>query len=113
MSDKPPHSLIRRLYVVLGIFIISTLLYQNFTLYSITKNLKRSQSKTLNPDADLPESSEISMALTSLVAENLTYRASLKRQGTNLKECLSKLPKNEVDDFYRRHREELQQERLK
>lgn len=49
------------------------------------------------------------MVIDALRAENKTYRATLKRQRINLKECMSKLPQSEIDDFYRRHREELQQ----
>ena len=43
----------------------------------------------------------------TLIALNETYELDLKAQHQNLKECMSKLPQKEVDDFYRRHREEF------
>ena len=110
MSIKIPPSRLRRIYAVLGIVMIGALLYQNFTLYSIAKNLRRSQMKI--PQAELDElysTDEVSSAVAALVNENISCKAGLKRQGQNLRECMSKLPQQEVDDFYKRHREELEQ----
>jgi DNA-directed RNA polymerase specialized sigma24 family protein len=111
MSGKPPHPSLRRIYILLGIVIAGGLMYQNFTLYSITKNLRRAQLKTPRTELHpIYESDEVSEALASLAAENAIYKASLKRQRINLRECLSKLPQHEKDDFYQRHRDELELE---
>ncbi len=114
MSGKPPRSLIRMICIALLILIVGALSYQNYIVYKRIKSLKRSPPEISEIAGYLPDlTDEVSIALAALVAENAIYRASLKRQRINLKECMSKLPQNEIDDFYRRHREELEQEGAK
>jgi hypothetical protein len=115
MSDHHPHSLGRKVYMGLGLFLVCVVMYQNFILYSISKSLRKSQSRPTQIELDMSseEADEVSVALAALAAENLTYRTTLKRQTINLKECMSKLPQNEIDDFYKRHRDELDNKKSK
>jgi hypothetical protein len=99
---------IRLVCTTLWIFITGILYYQNHMLQAIVDNMQRAQFGILNKEGYMSGSpDEIAMELRALLAENATYRLDLKREHINLKECMAKLPQNEIDDFYRRHREEL------
>jgi hypothetical protein len=110
MTHEKTRLLIRRICVVLWILIVGWLSYQNHLLRTRIRNLEQFEAQMSETNYYLSDSTEkdaIAVELAALTAENATYRANLRRQGTNLKECMAKLPQNEIDDFYRRHREEL------
>lgn len=93
------------LAVIINVGVIS---YWDLAVQRRIEDLEQSQSAlSLLLDSMYEAPDEPAMVIETLRAENKVYRASLKRQRTNLKECLSKLPQNEIDDFYKRHREEL------
>ena len=99
MSYKGPRSLIRLLCTVLWMLVVGGLFYQNHMLQINLQNLERSPSA---------QGAETAMEVKMLIAANATYRADLQQEHINLKECMSKLPQKEIDDFYKKHREELQ-----
>ena len=104
MSYKGPRSWLRPLCTVLWMLTVGILAYQNHMLQITLQKLER------NPSQMAAEESEMAMELNTLIATNKTYSLDLKREHINLKECMSKLPQKEIDDFYRRHRQELQNE---
>ncbi len=108
MPHKGSHPLIRTICIVLWVLIVGILYYQNQALQTIIGSLQRSQSKLALNEGYQPDSpDDVAMELRTLIAANAIYRASLMQEHINLKECMSKLPQKEIDDFYRRHREEL------
>jgi len=104
---KDPRSWIRPLCTVLWMLIVGVLAYQNHMLQVTLQKLEQSPSQAAAQEAEMAQ--EINM----LMALNATYSLDLKREHINIKECMSRLPQKEIDDFYRRHRQELQNEMAK
>jgi len=108
MPGKKLDSLIRLICITLWMLIVGGLYYQNQMLQKRIRTLEQVQiSLPVAGGCMTYSAGEIALALGALKAENKTYRANLKRQATNLKECMLDLSQSEIDGFHRRHREEL------
>ena len=104
MTHKGEHPFIRLLVISLWITIVGILAYQNHQLQAKLVNLEQAMSRVSIDEGD----EAYAVELRALIIENKTYRMDLKQEHIGLKECMSKLPQSEVDDFYNRHRAVLQ-----
>lgn len=98
----PSHSrpLFRTVFVTLWVLILAGIFYWNSLMQAKIHSLQDEQLDVLD-------------ALQKVNAANQTYRMLLERQHANLKECMAQLPPLEVEEFYKRHLEELQKQMKK
>ena len=98
--SKGPHAWLRPLCLALWV-LVGLLFYQNHKLQSALQKMEQFPPEVSAPEAEMAEEVKI------LINTNVIFKAALNRERLNFEECLSKLPQNEIDDFYRRHRQEL------